>query len=221
MRTRFQSWRDRAALAALAALTIAAPADGFGQAQEDPPSQEQVIEPEVDRRKIKIPRIDTENFEISLYTGTLSVEDFGADKVSGIRLDYHVTEDFFLEAAYATSTVSDSSFRRFGAPIFPQEDEKLKYYSLSFGYNIFPGEIFIGKKHAWTSAVYVIGGVGNTEFIDEDMTTVSFGIGVRLLPTDWLALRIDVRDNLWDSDLLGKNKTTNNFELTFGLGIFF
>ncbi len=193
----------------------------LAQAQQEEPSAEQVIEPELDRRDIKIPRIDTENFELGVYFGTLSVEDFGSNSVKGVRFDYHITEDFFLEVAYAGSTVSDSAFRRLGLPIFPEEDEDLTYYNISFGYNAFPGEIFLGKKRAWSSAVYLIGGIGNTEFIGEDLTTFNLGIGFRLLPTDWLALRVDFKDYIWDSDLLGDNKTAHNFELTFGLGIFF
>ncbi len=193
----------------------------LAQSQEADPSRQQVIEPEVDRREIKIPRIDTENFELGVYAGTLSVEDFGSNSVKGIRFDYHITEDFFLEVAYGKSTVSDSSFRRLGLPIFPMEDEDLEYYNVSFAYNAFPGEIFLGKKRAWTSAVYLIGGIGNTEFIGEDLTTFNFGIGFRLLPTDWLALRVDLKDYIWDSDVLGENKTTHNFELSFGLGVFF
>jgi outer membrane beta-barrel protein len=204
-----------------AIFTGVMPVVSVAQSPEGKPEQEQVIKPEVDRRDIKVPRIDTENFELSAYIGTLSIENFGANTVTGVRFDYHITEDFFLEATYGNSTVSDSSFRRLGAPIFPQEDEDLTYYNVSFGYNMFPGEIFIGRKRAWTSAVYVIGGIGNTQFIGENMSTFNIGIGVRLLPTDYLTLRFDIRDYLWDSDLLGSNELTHNFEATFGLGFFF
>ena len=41
-------------------------------ADEAPP---RVIEPEVARRKIKVPKIDTENFEIGGVFGALSVEE--------------------------------------------------------------------------------------------------------------------------------------------------
>lgn len=195
----------------------------FSQTQEerDAQEQEQVIQPDLERRDIKIPRIDTENFEVGFFSGILSVEDFGSESVSGARVAYHITEDFFVEAEVGKSTVADSSFRDLGAPLFPNEDEDLEYYSVSIGYNVFPGEIFIGKKWAMTSAVYVLAGVGNTEFIDEDLTTVNFGIGFRILPTDWLAFHVDMRDYVWDSDLVGRNKRTNNFELSLGFTAFF
>lgn len=195
----------------------------FSQTQKEPDAQEQeqVIEPDLDRRDIKIPRIDTENFEVGFFTGTLSVEDFGSESVTGARVAYHITEDFFVEVEVAESTVSDSSFRDLGAPLFPSEDEDLEYYSVSIGYNVFPGEVFIGKKRAMTSAVFLLAGVGNTDFIDEDLSTINFGIGFRILPTDWLAFRVDMRDYVWDSDLVGRNERTHNFELSLGLSVFF
>ena len=39
--------------------------------------------------------------------------------------------------------------------------------------------------------------------------------------TDWLSLRIDVRDYVFESDLLGSNETLNNLEFTGGLTVFF
>lgn len=195
----------------------------FSQTQEeaDEQEQEQVIQPDLERRDIKIPRIDTENFEVGFFSGILSVEDFGSESVSGARVAYHITEDFFVEIEVGESTVSDSSFRDLGAPLFPNEEEDLEYYSVSIGYNVFPGEIFIGKKRAMTSAVYLLAGVGNTDFIDEDLSTINFGIGFRILPTDWLAFHVDMRDYVWDSDLVGRNERTHNFELSLGFTAFF
>ena len=182
---------------------------------------EQVIQPEIERREIHIPQIDTEDIEIGVYGGTLSVEDFGAESVTGARLAYHVTEDFFIEAVTARSTVSDESFYRFGVPIFTQREVDLTFYYLSVGVNLFPGEVFIGKKWAMTSAVYLAGGVGNVNFNDENQSAFNFGIGIRLLPTDWLAIRAEIRDHLFESDILGKNELKQNFEFSLGLSVYF
>ncbi len=64
-----------------------------------PPAEvpEQVVDPEVERREVKEPEIDTEDFEIGAFAGVLSIEDFGSDLVYGLRLAYHVTEGFFVE----------------------------------------------------------------------------------------------------------------------------
>jgi outer membrane beta-barrel protein len=180
-----------------------------------------VIEPQVDRRDIRIPKIDVDDIEVGLYAGILSVADFGSSPVTGVRVGYHVTENFFIEGAYGISKVSDESFRRLGIAIFTQPEVDLSYYHLSVGYNLFPGEIFYGKNWAMTSAVYLIAGVGNVDFNNEKTTAFNFGIGVRVLPKDWFAVRAEIRDLLFESDLLGKNELKHNFELTLGLSVYF
>ena len=187
------------------------------------PEQEQVIQPQLDRRDVKVPHIKSEDIEAGIYTGILSMENFSAQTVNGVRLAYHVTEDFFIEGAYARSTISDEFYRDRAFPItgFDQQNEDLTYYNLSLGYNVLPGEIFIGRRWAMASAFYFIGGVGTTKFANESYATFNFGGGYRILLNDWLALHIDMRDYVFDSDLLGQNQRTNNFEATVGVTVFF
>lgn len=182
---------------------------------------EDVVKPDVYRRDINVPKIDTEDFEITAFYGVLDVEDFGAEPVYGIRAAYHITEDFFLEGTYAESEVSDSSFRNLGLPLFPNSTEDVEYYAVSVGYNIFPGEVFFGRNVAMSSAFYIVGGAGNFKFIDEDEFAYHFGAGLKVLPTDWLSMRIDFRDYVYESDLLGDNEFKHNLEATFNIGIFF
>lgn len=208
------------ALILLLALTGTAAA---AEPRSEPPREtpEQVVEPQLDRRDVVVPRIDTEDFEVGVYGGILSVEDFGSEPVAGVRLAYHVSEDYFLEGVFGKSTVSDQALCDLGLCLFPSRDEDLTYYGISAGFNFFPGEVFIGKNRAMTSAVYALVGAGSTKFIDEDRFTLNVGIGVRILPVDWIAVHITVRDFLFESDILGKNKVTNNFELTLGLSAYF
>ena len=76
------------------------------------------------------------------FVGTYATQNFGSSVVGGLRLGYHITEDFFVEGVYAQTKVSDSSFRQ-GLPggVFPDEKEKLSYYNLSVGYNVLPGGV--------------------------------------------------------------------------------
>ena len=55
------------------------------------------------------------------------------------------------------------------------------YYNVSLGYNVFPGEGFVGRRRALNTATYVIGGVGKTSFAGDDRFTVNFGVGMRML----------------------------------------
>jgi outer membrane beta-barrel protein len=187
------------------------------------PATEQVIQPQLERRDIKVPHINVDDVEIGFYRGLLSVENFGAKTVNGLRLAYHVTEDFFAEGVYARSTISDEFFRSRAFPVtgFDKQEEDLTYYNLSLGYNVLPGEIFLGRRWAMASAFYIIGGIGTTKFAKENHATLNVGGGYRILLNDWLAVHIDMRDHIFNSDLLGQNKRTDNFEASIGMTVFF
>ena len=81
--------------------------------------------------------------------------------------------------------------------------------------------MFVGTKWAMTSSMYFIFGVGNTEFIGEDELTYSVGFGLRVLPRDYLSLRIEAKDNIFESDLLGTNEYKHNMEFNLGFSVFF
>jgi hypothetical protein len=42
-----------------------------------------------------------------------------------------------------------------------------------------------------------------------------------LLITDWLALHLDVRDHVFETDLTGRVKNVHNIEATLGITTFF
>ena len=81
--------------------------------------------------------------------------------------------------------------------------------------------MYIGRKLAMNSALYVIGGIGSVKFAGDQRFTLNFGAGYRLLPTDWLAIHIDVQDRVFQSDLLGSDKLVNNLSAGIGLTVFF
>jgi outer membrane beta-barrel protein len=202
-------------------LMVAAGTFAASAAQAADSLPEPVIPAQVDRRDVHIPKISANDVEIGAFVGILSVQNFGAKPSAGLRLGYHVTEDFFLEGTYGRSTVSDESYRRIGIPVFEKEDIPLSYYYLSVGCNLFPGEMFLGKDRALTSAVYLVGGVGNVNFNKENHTAFNFGIGIRVLPVDWFSVRFEMRDQMFTSDLLGKNELKHNFEMTLGAAAYF
>lgn len=182
-----------------------------------------VIDPQVERREIETAKIDTENWEAGAYVGSLSVEDFEVNVVYGARIAYHLSEDFFAEAIAGTSDAGLSSFERLsgGAPLLTDSERQFTYYSLGFGWNALPGEIFLGGRRALNSAVYLTLGAGGTRFAGGDRFTLTGGAGARVLVKDWLAVHLDMRDHVVEVDVLGKNKTTHNFEATLSLTAFF
>jgi outer membrane beta-barrel protein len=185
-------------------------------------ANEQVVVPEIDRREVRVPRFPSNDFEAGLFAGTYSTQNFGASAVVGLRLGYHISEDVFVEAVYGQSKVSDEDFRQIlPSGILASPEETLSYYNVSVGYNILPGEFFIGRKYAKPTALYLIAGLGSTNFAQQQRQTVNFGLGMRVSLADWAALQIDMRDHVFSLDLLGKSRTTQNLELTGGVTFFF
>lgn len=182
-----------------------------------------VIEPQVERREIRRPRIDTEDFELGVYGGILSIEDFESNAVYGARLAYHLTEDFFLEATLGRSQAGRTSYEKLSgsAQLLSGSERDYTYYALSAGWNALPGEIFVGRNRAYNTAFYLVAGIGSTRFAGDDRFTVSGGFGYRVLPSDRIAVHIDMRDHVYDIDLLGKKKIVNNLEAHLGLSFFF
>ena len=191
--------------------------------QAEDTTQPPVIEPDVERREIEVPKIDTEDFEVGILAGQISVEDFGVNTVMGGRFAYHVTEGFFVELAAGRADTELTSFERLSgaAQLLTDSEREYSYYNVSLGYNIFPGEGFVGSGRSLNMATYVIGGVGKTAFAGDDRFTVNLGVGVRLMPLDWLAVHGDIRDHVFDIDLLGQEKTSHNIEAHLGVTFFF
>jgi len=98
---------------------------------------------------------------------------------------------------------------------------QFRYYSLGFGWNVLPGEVFVGGQRAYNSAMYLTAGAGATRFAGNDRFTVTLGAGARVLLKDWLAAHFDIRDHIIRVDVVGKNKQTHNFEATVSLTAFF
>ncbi len=184
---------------------------------------EPVLDPKVQRRKIKTPKIHSSNFEMGVYGGILDIEDFGSHTVYGAKIDYHVSESFFFEGAYGRSkggkTSAESLFGNL--QVLSTADRNYNYYNLSVGWDALPGEVFVGEDHAYNSALYFIVGGGDTKFAGANHFTLNGGFGYRVLVNNWVTARIDIRDYVFDTALLGPKKVVNNLETTLGLSFFF
>ncbi len=193
------------------------------EAEDADSTPPRVIEPNVARRRIKTPRIDNENWEVGVGFGFTSIEDFGTNSTYAGLLTYHVTEDLFFRADAGQSTAGRTSFETLGGDIelLTGDERRFTYYSLSVGYNFLPGEVFIGRKLAMNSSFYVLAGIGSVKFAADNHLAINFGAGFRVLPTDWLAIHLGVQDRVFDSDLLGETKVTNNIEMLLSATVFF
>ncbi|MEZ5560234.1 MAG: outer membrane beta-barrel domain-containing protein [Pseudomonadales bacterium] len=202
-------------------FALAAP-PALGATAEDLELEPLVVR-EPERNPVQVDEIDTENFEIGVFGGLMSVEDFGTNPVAGVRVAYNVTEDFFVEGVYARTQLDQTSFERLsgGAQILTDDERDMGFYNVSLGWNLFPGEAFVTSRYAFKGGLYLVAGVGSTEFGGDNRFTINAGFGYRMVATDWLALHLNVRDHMFDSDLLGENQTRHNIEFTGGLTFFF
>ena len=219
-----ESWTKRFLLVGvLSSLTTggwASAAEGDDSAVDE---AEPIIKPEIEPRPVREDLIDTENFEIGVFGGIYSIEDFGSDFVVGVKAAYHLSEDLFIELNYGMTEAGETSFETLSGNIqlLPDDDRELTYYNASLGYNFLPGEAFFGRNYAFNTNFYVLAGMGSTEFAGDDRLTANFGWGFQFLPTDWLSVRLDMRDHIFDNDILGVDKTTHNLEFTGALTVFF
>jgi outer membrane beta-barrel protein len=191
-------------------------------AQTTPSAGSQPIDPQVQRREVRLPSYPSRDIAVGAFVGTYATQNFGASTVSGIRIGYHVTEDIFVDATFGQTKVSDENFRQIlPGGIFVERSEKLSYYAVSAGWNLLPGEVFFGRSRAKATQGYLVAGIGSTRFAGQQRQTVNVGFGLRLLWNDRLALQADVRDHMYSLDLLGKRQSTQNLEVTGGLTLFF
>ncbi|GAB4358399.1 MAG: hypothetical protein Kow006_26810 [Gammaproteobacteria bacterium] len=194
-------------------------------AQTPLPQQEEepIFQPQVERRQIDIAAIDTEDFEVGPFFGWMSIQDFGVNTLAGIRLAYHINEDLFAEATLGTTEADKTSFELLsgGVQILTPDQRDFTFYTLSLGYNLFQGESYFGAKKAFNSAIYLVGGIGNTDFGGSERFTGSLGVGYRFLATDWLSFHLTVRDHFFEHDLFGEDTMIHNWEATLSTMFFF
>jgi outer membrane beta-barrel protein len=212
----------READAQVAAKKADAAADAATAAADtaEPPT---VIDPQVVRRKIVVPKIKAKDIELGAYYGEISIESYTAAPVWGVTGDYHFTEDFFMEIAGGRATAGQTSFETLSGNIqlLTPSERQFTFYNLSMGYNFLPGEVFLGPNHVLTSTFYLLGGMGGVKFEGNETFTVNFGAGFRILPTDWLSIRIEAQDLVFKSDFLGTNRLRNNLTAHLGASVYF
>lgn len=181
-----------------------------------------IIEPNLERRDIREADIDSENVEIGVFAGQVSIEDFSSSSIVGVSLGYHITENIFAEATYAQADAGETSFEILsgGAPFLTEEEREYRYYDLSVGYN-FNGELFVTQNTVFNTDFFATVGGGSTDFGGESQFTLSLGAGYRVLITDYFALRLDVRDRIFNSEIIGEEKDTHNIQYTIGATYFF
>ncbi|WP_299568115.1 outer membrane beta-barrel domain-containing protein [uncultured Shewanella sp.] len=190
-------------------------------AQENPNSVG--VKADVERREVLDDVLDTENFEIGLQGGLMSIEDFENSPWISAHLGYHISEHFYVKARYAIAEGGDTSFEKLAntAPLLTDEEREMRYYGLNIGYNFLPGEIFFSEDLVFNSVFSFELGGGSTEFAGDEQFTVNLTANYRVFLTDWVAWDLTMSDYIFDTQITGSSKTTHNLTFATGIAVYF
>ncbi len=189
---------------------------------EEPPT----LAPNVVRLGLKESELDDENFEIGVTYGFISVENFGTHDYLGLRAAWHMTEDLFFEANYGYTKVDETPAETISdLRLFNDSDREFNYYNLSVGFNILPGEVFLGKNRVYNNAFYVIAGAGNLDFLGDSEFALNLGAGLRLIITDSFAVHFTFQDIITDKPQVlnpnGESGSAHNMQYGASITYFF
>lgn len=181
-----------------------------------------VLDPRIERRRVKEAQINADNLEFGLWTGMLSIEDFGTSTLAGASAAFHISEDIAFEALVQKARGGETSFEKLGAVrLLNDKDREWLGWSLNVSYKLLPGEAFLGSHRAFNTGLYFSGGAGSTRFAGDDHFTLNAAAGYQVLLTDWVSLRMEMRDYFYQSDIFGTDEVTQNLAWTLGITGFF
>lgn len=182
----------------------------------------QIIDPKKDVPIAKSAAIDTEKFELGLFLGVLSVEDFNSNPVFGISFSYHLTPSILLQLNYGESEVDRATFEDIANDDFVSDSGRtFEYYNFLAGYRVLRGRSFFGVNKKYNSDIYLLAGLGSVDFVDNAETSFVIGSSYRVVLTDWAVANFDIRGHSVDRDFLNDNKRTFNAEYLIGFNFLF
>lgn len=167
-------------------------------------------------------RINNEVFELGVVVGWVNIADFNSEATLGLAATFKASEDFFLQYNYFQADASPSAYENSQGRLFDGKDRTFRHYDLLLGYNLFQGEFFPTGSTARLSALYLVGGVGDTQFGGESSFTYTAGVGYQVALSRRLILRMDYRSYIYTSNLItDENKTVNSNQLSSSLSFLF
>jgi outer membrane beta-barrel protein len=162
--------------------------------------------------------------ELSAVGGLYAADLLSSSYLVGGAYTFHFSEDLGLEASFGYSR-ADSSLVR-----IVEDDTSFTALRLDTPVYIYEGHLLwsvaYGKLRWFSGAIsrfdlYLAFGGGVTDNQSAQGLTGSFGLGLKLFFGQWFALRMDVRDQLMQQEILGQSEIVNNLAATLGFSIFF
>lgn len=183
----------------------------------------QIYQPDEERIFLHEANINARDFELGIYTGLITVQDFGSDNVVGLKLNYHVSEYFFAQVNAGQSSIKETSFEKLTNIRLGDNDKRdYNYYNIGLGYNLFQGESFFGDDTAFNSSFSLTAALGSSKFLGDSYHTVTLGFAYKVIFLDWLSVDLGVNDHLFRSDIFTDSDALfHNVEIYTGINYIF
>ena len=161
--------------------------------------------------------------ELSVMGGIYSADLLSSSYLLQGAYTFHISEELGLEASFAY-TRADSEIVRIieedrGVTLL-REDAPVKIYQAHVLWSLAYGKVrWFGSAISRFDFHLALGG-GITDNQTARGLTFSGGIGMKFYLGEWAALRIDVRDQVLQQEVLGESVIVNNVTATLGLSMF-
>lgn len=178
---------------------------------------EEMYEPDLPRSKYSAPEISSQDIELALFVGQLSIEAVRNILVTGVKAAYHLTPRYFVELSYDKAFVEDTAYRETDSGVVATNYTDYQHYDISLGMNLVHGEFYINSDRSLPVDMYAQVGTGSTS-LDEDYTTYNLTLGGRVLLDDETALRVNFTQLFLDT---GAGEIDNHFQASIGVSVYF
>jgi outer membrane beta-barrel protein len=162
--------------------------------------------------------------ELSVLGGAYAADLTSSSYLVGGAYTFHFSEDLALEAMFghtrSRSEVIDIIEERQGTDLV-RDDVPVWLYQGHLLWTLAYGKLrWFGSRISRFDFNLALGG-GITDNRSAQSLTFSGGLGFKFFPNEWLAVRVDLRDQVLTQELLGESRIVNNLMASLGLSVFF
>lgn len=161
--------------------------------------------------------------ELSVMGGVYAADLLSASYLLQGAYTFHATEDIAIEASFAYSQSNSELVRIIendrGITLI-DIDAPVYVYQAHLIWTLAYGKLrWFGDGISRFDFNLAIGG-GLTDNTTSRGLTFSAGLGIKFFFDQWFSLRIDIRDQVLQQELLGESTIVNNLTATLGLSVF-
>ncbi len=161
--------------------------------------------------------------ELSVYGGGYAADLMSSSYLVGGAYTFHLSEDLALEASFGYTRAHSELVRivekRLGTDLI-REDTPVFLYNGHLLWSLAYGKLRWFHSRISRFDFFMALGGGITDNRSARGLTLSGGFGLKFFPTSWFGVRLDVRDQLLNQELLGESRIVNNLLATLGLSVF-